>query len=82
VNPELDDGTPVMLSYDSHHPDCFTFPEEGKDSQKVACPEEAMRVLDDCRGSKLYQTPTGCLCVPVSGDPASEMECPDGVEAK
>ena len=80
LNPVLDDGTPVMMGYDSHHPDCFTFPTDEKDSEKVACPDKALAVLHDCRGSKLYLTGSSCVCVPVSGEETSEVACPDGTD--
>lgn len=82
LNPVLGDGTPVMMGYDSHHPNCFTFPSAGKESEKVACPDQALAVLHDCRGSKLYLTKDGssCVCVPVSGEEISEVACPDGID--
>ena len=83
LNPRAD-GQPVMLSYDSHHPDCFTFPSEGKESEKVACPKGALGLLSDCRGSRLYTKKSGggCLCVPVSDEPAVDVDCPDAIETE
>lgn len=79
LNPKLEDGRPVFISFDDHHPECFTFPEKGKETEKVECPEEAHKVLHHCRGSKLYakKSGPGCVCVPVSGDAASDTECPE-----
>lgn len=84
LNPTLADGRPVFISFDDHHPECFTFPEKGNDTEEVDCPEGTHEVLHDCRGSKLYlkKDGTGCLCVPVSGDAASETDCPDGIETE
>ena len=73
-------GVPVMLGFDGHHPDCFTFPDESGNSESVECPDDVLRVLDDCRGARLYRKGASCTCVPVSGDPPSEVACPGGIE--
>lgn len=86
LNPKLPDGTPVMMGYDSHHPDCFTFPDGDGESDKVDCPEGVTKILHDCRGSKLFAR-TGdragtCVCVPVSGEEPQELECPETIETE
>ncbi len=83
MNPRLADGTPVMMGFDSHHPDCFTFPESGKESVEVDCPDKVMQILHACRGARLIKTSPGlCTCVPVSEAPAKETACPAGVETE
>ncbi len=83
VNPKLADGTPVMMGFDSHHPDCFTFPSDTADSVKVECPENAFKILESCRGARLYAKATfgDCVCVPVADGETTELPCPRGIEA-
>ncbi len=73
-----------MMGYDTHHPNCFTFPAKDAESEKVTCPEGALTLLNDCRGSRLYllaEAESKCVCAPVSGEAESLTPCPDVVES-
>jgi hypothetical protein len=77
LNP-VHEGRPVILGYDSHHPDCFIVHPDGGETEVVSCPDEVLSLLEGCRGGELYRAKDGegCVCVPIADEPHTRTECP------
>jgi hypothetical protein len=71
------EGKPVILGFDTHHPDCFVAL-DGGDTESVDCSDEALSRLAGCKGGKLYRAKEGdgCVCVPLADEPAAAVDCP------
>lgn len=79
LNPRLSDGRPIYLGFDSHHPDCFAFHDDGgaeRQTEVVDCPPAAVDRLRNCAGGLLFPaTGGGCACVPASGEDPERVAC-------
>ncbi|MEM9695286.1 MAG: hypothetical protein AAGA56_22275 [Myxococcota bacterium] len=78
LNPTLDDGRLVYRSFGDHHPTCFAFLPESRDTEDVPCPPGAIEQLARCPAGKLIakKIGTGCGCVPEDDSAPTSIPCP------
>jgi hypothetical protein len=76
VNPRLEDGRIVYRAFGDHHPECFAFVGDSRDTETVACPDGALHRLEGCPAGRLHRASEGCICAPIEGEPA-RVVCPD-----